>query len=96
MMHDHWVAVNTARSGRVDFLAEPTVLYRQHGANAEGGRRFDIGYAASRTSAPGRRWRQYREAARYFGGVSAAGLMVRKARLNLARLSAVDKRPSNP
>jgi glycosyltransferase involved in cell wall biosynthesis len=47
MMHDHWVAVNTARSGRVDFLAEPTVLYRQHGANAEGGHRFDIGYAVA-------------------------------------------------
>ena len=96
MMHDHWVAVNTARSGRVDFIPQPTVLYRQHGENAEGGHRFDVGYAAARTSAPGRRWRHYREAARHFGGVTASGLMVRKARLNLARLRGSDNTPSNP
>jgi len=96
MMHDHWVAVNTARTGTVEYLAEPTVLYRQHSENAEGGHRFDAGYAAARTRAPGRRWRHYREAARFFGDVSAYGLMVRKARLNLARLRPSDGTPSKP
>jgi glycosyltransferase involved in cell wall biosynthesis len=36
MMHDWWVGLISAAFGRNDYLREPTVLYRQHGANAVG------------------------------------------------------------
>ena len=86
MMHDHWVAVNAARRGSISYISEPTVLYRQHGENAEGGHRFSAKYAAGRTGSPLRRWRRYQRAARHFGGVSAAELAIRKIRLNFRRL----------
>ena len=95
MMHDHWVAVNTVRGGSVSYIREPTVLYRQHGDNAEGGHRFGAKYAAERTGSPLVRWRRYQRAARHFGGISPVELAVRKTRLNLRRLFAFGEPASN-
>ena len=49
--HDHWVAVITAYYGRVCFLPEPTILYRQHGKNAIGSKKINIIYFFKRLSA---------------------------------------------
>jgi molybdopterin-guanine dinucleotide biosynthesis protein A len=38
MMHDHWFALVAAGLGRIGYVDEPTVLYRQHGGNAVGAR----------------------------------------------------------
>jgi len=38
MMHDHWLVLVAASLGRVGYLDEPTVLYRQHGRNTLGAR----------------------------------------------------------
>jgi len=35
-MHDWWLALLAATFGRIGYLPTPTVLYRQHGANAVG------------------------------------------------------------
>jgi glycosyltransferase involved in cell wall biosynthesis len=35
-MHEWWAALVAARFGEIAYLAEPTVLYRQHGLNAVG------------------------------------------------------------
>lgn len=35
-VHDWWIALCAAATGQLAFLAEPTVLYRQHGGNAVG------------------------------------------------------------
>lgn len=40
VMHDWWLAVVATRFGRVVFLPEATVLYRQHGRNDVGARRW--------------------------------------------------------
>jgi hypothetical protein len=37
-MHDWWLALCAAALGRVLYLPEATVLYRQHGSNAQGSR----------------------------------------------------------
>lgn len=37
-MHDWWLAQCAAAAGRIRFLPEPLVLYRQHGANVVGAR----------------------------------------------------------
>lgn len=44
IMHDWWLALCAAALGRVLFLPEATVLYRQHGSNAQGsqGRRAGL------------------------------------------------------
>jgi rhamnosyltransferase len=36
VMHDWWLALIASGTGRVDIIAEPTLLYRQHGANQIG------------------------------------------------------------
>ena len=43
-MHDSWVMLVASVFGKTCFLAEPTLLYRQHGGNAIGGRRVSPGY----------------------------------------------------
>lgn len=85
MMHDHWIAVNAAKSGRIEFLAEPTVIYRQHTNNFEGGRRFGVGYALKKLPALAAKPSEFRHSAKHFGEVSAAGIMARKVWLNLSR-----------
>lgn len=35
-VHDEWIAFLIAATGSIDFIARPTILYRQHGANALG------------------------------------------------------------
>ena len=44
VMHDWWLALVAAAVGRIGWLAEPTVLYRQHQANRVGAKRWGPGY----------------------------------------------------
>lgn len=39
IMHDWWLALVAAAFGQIGFLGEPTVLYRQHGANQVGAKK---------------------------------------------------------
>lgn len=36
IMHDYWLALVAAMSGRIGFVNAPTILYRQHGSNTVG------------------------------------------------------------
>jgi glycosyltransferase involved in cell wall biosynthesis len=40
VMHDWWLALVAASLGKIDALAEPTMLYRQHGKNTIGAQKF--------------------------------------------------------
>jgi len=42
LMHDWWIALVACALGKVGYIHEPTVLYRQHGSNTLGGRRYDM------------------------------------------------------
>ncbi len=44
VMHDHWLALVAAAFGRIVYLPEPTLLYRQHEKNVFGARRVSPGY----------------------------------------------------
>ena len=46
-MHDSWVTLVAGVFGRMECLREPTLLYRQHGGNAIGGRKVGFGYFLS-------------------------------------------------
>jgi rhamnosyltransferase len=47
IMHDWWLALCAAALGRLLFLPEATVLYRQHGTNAQGSRGRRAGATAA-------------------------------------------------
>ena len=49
VMHDWWVALVAAAFGRVECLDEPTIIYRQHGSNTLGAKRWGPTYIARRT-----------------------------------------------
>lgn len=36
LMHDWWISLNASHYGVVDYISEPTILYRQHGNNVLG------------------------------------------------------------
>lgn len=46
-MHDWWILCRIARVGKVVYVPEATILYRQHGDNAWGVRRADAHYYLS-------------------------------------------------
>ena len=43
-MHDSWVMLVASVFGKMAYLPESTLLYRQHGCNVIGGRKVNIGY----------------------------------------------------
>lgn len=44
MLHDHWIAVNVAKYGKIGYVNSATISYRQHSSNVEGAHRFSIVY----------------------------------------------------
>lgn len=43
-LHDRWMGLVCTACGVVDFIPEATILYRQHGDNDTGAKRFDLDY----------------------------------------------------
>lgn len=43
-MHDHWVSLVAAAFGKIIFLDEPTILYRQHASNYYGASNYGWGH----------------------------------------------------
>jgi len=44
VMHDHWVSLTAAAFGRIIYLEQPTVLYRQHDRNYYGAQPYGVRY----------------------------------------------------
>jgi len=44
IMHDYWLALVAAAFGKIAYLNEPTILYRQHGANDTGAKKYNIDF----------------------------------------------------
>jgi glycosyl transferase family 2 len=57
IMHDWWLALCAAATGRVVFLPEATVRYRQHGGNAQGSQGWHSAVRGALRH-PGSWWRQ--------------------------------------
>jgi len=43
-MHDYWLALKVAQSGKIIYIDIPTILYRQHSSNMIGVRKIDISF----------------------------------------------------
>ncbi len=44
VMHDWWMALNAAAFGRIGYIRDPLIYYRQHGTNAVGSFSFNLKY----------------------------------------------------
>lgn len=42
IMHDWWIALIAAMFGKIEYIKEPTMLYRQHGKNDVGAKQFSL------------------------------------------------------
>ncbi len=70
--HDWWVALTATTLGATAHIAEPTVLYRQHGGNTIGARSFQPRHLAARTIEAFRDLRDHqRRMRRVFGQAEA-------------------------
>lgn len=50
MLHDWWITLVAASSGRIEYINSPTMLYRQHGKNDTGAIEYSLGYFIKRIS----------------------------------------------
>lgn len=71
IMHDWWLALVAASSGKIYWTAEPTVRYRQHGANETGAKRWGLDHWLSHARGSWQR-DSYRERFRAYQRQAAA------------------------
>ena len=51
IMHDWWIGLVASAFGKIGYLSEPTILYRQHGNNEVGAHKYNsIGYLKNKAS----------------------------------------------
>jgi glycosyltransferase involved in cell wall biosynthesis len=44
IMHDWWIGIVASAFGKIGYLQEPTILYRQHSKNVIGANKFNVSY----------------------------------------------------
>lgn len=42
IMHDWWIALVASAFGKIEFIDEPTIFYRQHGSNDTGAKKYNV------------------------------------------------------
>lgn len=86
MLHDQWVAVSVAKYGRVEYLNEQTILYRQHMSNVEGAHQFSLRYILNKCNNLFGILCLLRKQCSYFEEPRFLKLCFYKFRLNMLRL----------
>ena len=61
VMHDWWLGLTAAAFGKVGFINKPLILYRQHGSNILGSKKFGISSLRNRNQVLQKKWTQAQE-----------------------------------
>ncbi|MDD9155978.1 glycosyltransferase family 2 protein [Aliivibrio sp. S4TY2] len=85
MLHDHWIAVNVSRYGKIGYIPSATISYRQHSSNVEGAHRFSIRYVLRKSQNSLRILNLLYKKSCYFNQVSFLTLCFYKVTLNFKR-----------
>lgn len=86
MIHDHWLGVNVAKYGKIGWLSEQTVLYRQHCANVAGAHRFGIRYVMHKIVNFVNIIKKQKKATEHFNDLSILELIFLKIQINMKRI----------
>lgn len=86
MAHDHWIGVNVAKYGKVWFLTNQTVIYRQHDKNVTGVYTFGWKYLSNKIVKIYSLVIFFHKTSRYFKEISIFELIYYKIHINLIRL----------
>lgn len=85
MIHDQWLGVNVAKYGKVEFLEETTLLYRQHAFNVAGAHNFGLKYIFKKVQNLRRIIIYFLAACSHFGEITIIELIIYKLKINLER-----------
>lgn len=87
IVHDQWIAVNIAHYGKIEFIPQPTVLYRQHGNNAVGSNHINAGYFLKKIGNPAKQLGIYRNLIRHLNfRINVLSFLFYKLSFTLRRL----------
>jgi len=86
MIHDQWIAVNIAKYGKVDYLNEQTILYRQHDSNVAGAHSFGFKYLKNKVLDIKTILEYQKKASKYFEDIGILSLLYFKIVINIKRL----------
>jgi len=86
MIHDQWIGVNVAKKGKVGYINQPTMLYRQHGGNVAGAISFNGKYLRTKVKDLLKIFFYFRKATSHFNEISLAEIIGNKLTINFKRL----------
>jgi glycosyltransferase involved in cell wall biosynthesis len=61
VLHDHWIAINVCKYGKIDYISEPLILYRQHANNDLGALKVNVSYFFNKILLIAKNYKTYRE-----------------------------------
>ena len=88
IMHDWWIAMVASCFGKIGFIDEPLMLYRQHSSNDTGAKHYSFGYFMQRFTQK-QSFKKYTSQAKVFGEVYDE-LLDAKTRVLLKDFSKID------
>ena len=83
MIHDQWIGVNVSKYGKIGYLNEQTILYRQHGNNVEGAHNYGIKYVLNKLMKLQNNFAYFKAASNHFKDITIFKLTVNKIFINI-------------
>lgn len=86
MIHDQWIGVNVSKYGKIGYINEQTIFYRQHGKNVAGAHNYGFKYLKNKIQDIKNIINYQVKASKYFVEISMIQLMALKIIINIKRL----------
>lgn len=86
LLHDQWLGITIAKSGKIDFIYDKTILYRQHNNNVAGAQNYGLMYLLTKFKDFLTIMKYFRFLSKYFSELSFFELLYIKIKINFVRL----------